>query len=183
MLRIRSCLPKRATPLLIGLAFAICGCDEQSMVQQKRYDPYEPSTLWRNGSEAQPLPDGVVVQGDAQQMRESELPPPVDKRLLDRGHQRFDIFCAPCHGPSGAGDGIIVRRGFPAPPSLHTARLLSAPANHFFDVMTRGYGAMYSYAARVDPHDRWAIVVYIRALQTARHVRLADVPDAKDRLP
>lgn len=169
--------------VIIVITVLVAGCDEQSMVQQKRYDPYEPSTLWPNGSEAQPLPAGVVAQGDLARDEKIKQPPEMTAALVERGHERFDIFCAPCHGLSGKGDGMIVQRGFPAPPSYHITRLRSAPAQHFFDVITNGFGVMYSYAARVEPRDRWAIVAYVRALQTSQHAQLADAPDAREKLP
>ena len=103
-------------------------------------------------------------------------PLPVDRRTLERGRQRFDIYCSPCHSIAGDGDGMIVRRGFPQPPSYHTDRLRNAPDAHFYSVITNGYGMMYSYADRVAPSDRWAIVAYIRALQLSQNARLADVP-------
>ncbi|HEV2540762.1 MAG TPA: cytochrome c [Frateuria sp.] len=96
-------------------------------------------------------------------------PLPVTLALLERGRERFDIYCAPCHGASGSGDGMIVRRGFPAPPSYHTDRLRNAPDSHFYQVISDGYGVMYPYADRIGPHDRWAIVAYIRALQLSQH--------------
>jgi mono/diheme cytochrome c family protein len=96
-------------------------------------------------------------------------PLPITPALLARGQDRFNIFCAPCHSRAGDGDGMIARRGFPAPPSYHTARLRHAPDSHFYDVISHGYGVMYPYADRVSPHDRWAIVAYIRALQLSQH--------------
>ena len=96
--------------------------------------------------------------------------------MIERGRERFNIHCAVCHGFSGAGDGMIVQRGFPTPPSFHSDRLRAAPAGHFFDVMTRGYGVMYPYASRVPPEDRWAIVAYVRAIQLSQNATLADVP-------
>ena len=104
------------------------------------------------------------------------MPYPITRALLQRGRERFDIHCAPCHSPVGDGDGMIVRRGFPQPPSYHSARLRAAPDRHFYDVITRGYGIMYSYADRVAPEDRWAIVAYIRALQLSQYASLKDVP-------
>lgn len=95
-------------------------------------------------------------------------PLPITPQLLARGRERFNIYCAPCHSRSGDGDGMIVRRGFPRPPSYHSARLRHAPDSHFYKVISDGYGVMYSYADRVSPHDRWAIVAYIRALQLSQ---------------
>ena len=103
-------------------------------------------------------------------------PLPLDRQTLERGRQRFDIYCSPCHSVVGDGDGMIVRRGFPSPPSYHTDRLRNAPDAHFYSVITNGYGMMYSYADRVAPDDRWAIVAYIRALQLSQNARIDDVP-------
>src|SRR6185437_8605404 len=103
-------------------------------------------------------------------------PLPITQQTLARGRERFDIYCSPCHSIVGDGDGMVVRRGFPTPPSYHTDRLRNAPDAHFYSVITHGYGAMYSYADRVAPHDRWAIVAYIRALQLSQNARIGDVP-------
>jgi mono/diheme cytochrome c family protein len=103
-------------------------------------------------------------------------PLPIDRSTLERGRERFDIYCSPCHSVAGDGDGMIVRRGFPSPPSYHTDRLRNAPDAHFYSVITNGYGMMYSYADRVAPRDRWAIVAFIRALQLSQNARLEDVP-------
>ena len=94
---------------------------------------------------------------------------PVTKELIDRGQERFNIYCIVCHGPVGNGDGMIVRRGFPKPPTYHDDRLRNAPVGHFFDVMTNGWGKMNSYAVQVQPADRWAIAAYIRALQVSQN--------------
>jgi mono/diheme cytochrome c family protein len=99
--------------------------------------------------------------------------------LLERGQQRFDINCSPCHGRTGEGDGMIVQRGFPHPPSYFSEKLRNAQNQHFYNVITKGYGVMYPYADRVEPADRWAIVAYIRALQASASASLADVPDEK----
>ncbi len=106
-------------------------------------------------------------------------PLPVTKALLTRGQQRFEIYCAPCHGRSGDGAGMVVQRGFPAPPSYHTDRLRHAPDSHFYQVISDGYGVMYPYADRINPHDRWAIVAYIRALQLSQHATRGQL-DAQD---
>ena len=97
------------------------------------------------------------------------FPVPVTKELIDRGQERFNVYCIVCHGPVGNGDGMVVRRGFPKPPTYHDDRLRNAPVGHFFDVMTNGWGKMNSYAAQVTPADRWAIVAYIRTLQLSQN--------------
>jgi hypothetical protein len=105
-----------------------------------------------------------------------EFPYPITREIVERGRQRFEMFCTPCHGYTGYGNGIIVQRGLSPPPSYHIDRLRQAPVGHFFDVMTNGYGAMYSYAQRVSVSDRWAIASYIRALQASQSGTIADVP-------
>ena len=161
----------------IGLVLSGCGL---SMTQQRKLKTYAPTAIWPDGTSARPLPDDVVAQGDSERADEASHPPPVTEALLARGRERFDIFCSPCHGLAGDGDGIIAAHGFPAPPSYQEDRLVAAPAQHFYDVITHGYGVMFSYADRVDPHDRWAIAAYIRALQMARHADVAQVPDASE---
>jgi len=169
--------------LSLSTALLLAGCNDISMTQQKRYDTYSPAALFPDGTEAQALPAGVVAQGDLDRDEDIAKPPKADAPLLARGQERYGIYCSPCHGLSGDGDGMIVRRGFPAPPSYHSARLRAAPAQHFFDVISHGYGVMYSYGARVEPRDRWAIVAYIRALQQSRDAKLAEAPELKDKLP
>ena len=166
---------------VIAAGLALAGCD-LSMTHQRKLTTYAPTSLWPDGSSARPLPDHVVAQGDVQRAAITKTPPPVTAELLTRGQQRFGIFCAPCHGLAGDGDGIIVAHGFPAPPSYHIDRLLAAPARHFYDVMTNGYGIMFSYADRIDEHDRWAIAAYIRALQLSRRATVAEVPDAAEKI-
>jgi mono/diheme cytochrome c family protein len=107
------------------------------------------------------------------------FPFPITRKDLDRGRERFNIYCTPCHDYTGSGHGMIVQRGFPAPPSYHIDRLRQAPVGHFFDVITNGSGTMYSYAARVSPEDRWRIVAYIRALQLSQKASVDDVPRAQ----
>src|ERR1051325_11408780 len=104
------------------------------------------------------------------------FPFPITRAVLERGRERFDIYCSPCHGCTGEGNGMIVQRGFPLPPSYHIDRLRQAPVGHFFDVITRGYGVMYSHAQRVEPADRWAIAAYIRVLQQSHNGRWDQVP-------
>lgn len=109
----------------------------------------------------------------------TKFPFPVTKVVLERGKERYEVYCAPCHGKTGAGDGMIVRRGFPLPPTYHQQRLREAPVGHFFDVITNGYGAMYPYAGKVEPEDRWAIIAYIRALQLSQNAKISDVPESE----
>jgi mono/diheme cytochrome c family protein len=106
------------------------------------------------------------------------VPAQPSQDLLLRGQERYDIYCLPCHSAVGDGDGPVVRRGFPAPPSYHQPRLIAAPDRHFYDVISHGYGVMFSYADRVAPADRWAIVAYIRALQLSQHAPVASLPAA-----
>ncbi len=172
----------RTLPILFA-ALLQTACNDVSMTRQNRYGTYTPAALFPDGTEAQALPAGVVAQGDLARTEQAANPPKVDAQLLARGRQRYDIYCSPCHGLSGDGDGMIVRRGFPAPPSYHSPRLRAAPAQHFFDVISNGYGVMYSYGARVEPRDRWAIVAYVRTLQQSRNAKLAEMPELRDKLP
>lgn len=163
------------------VSLLLAGCD-LSMTEQRKLTTYAPSSLWPDGSSARPLPAHVVAQGDVRRAEEAKTAPPVTAELLARGQERFGIFCAPCHGLAGDGDGIIVAHGFPAPPSYHIDRLAAAPGQHFYDVITNGYGVMFSYADRVEPPDRWAIAAYIRALQMSRRATVAEVPDAAEHI-
>jgi mono/diheme cytochrome c family protein len=116
---------------------------------------------------------GKVIGKDAE-----ALPFPLTPELLNRGQERYTIYCAVCHGATGVGNGMIVQRGFPAPPSYHIDRLRTAPIGHFYDVMTNGWGKMYSFNDRISVKDRWAIAAYIRALQLSQNGRLSDVSEA-----
>jgi cytochrome c553 len=179
----------RRAALLAALSLTAC---RQDLHDQPRYKPLAPSTLFTDGRSARPLVEGTVPNGE---LREDELlytgkvhgkladalPMPVSTELLARGAQRFDIFCAPCHGKIGDGQGLVVRRGFRQPPSYHQDRLRAAPAGHYFDVMTRGFGVMLPYASRLCAEDRWAVVAYIRALQLSQNATLNDVPETERR--
>jgi hypothetical protein len=164
-------------PVIIaaGLALVLAACDDNMANQPKRL-PYE--ARYGEGAVAATVPPGGIVARDAKPVP----PPPVTLALLRRGHDRYDIYCAPCHSRVGDGNGMIVQRGFPHPPSLLSERLRAAPVQHFYDVITRGYGAMFPYRARVAPADRWAITAYIRALQASDNARLAEVPAEQQRL-
>ena len=161
----------------------------QKMAEQPRCEPLGTSPLFADGKCAREPVAGTVPRGGGRDVaatldpKADRLPVPVTRALLARGHERFDIYCAPCHDRVGTGRGAIVRRGYTAPPSLHEDRLRAAPVGHFVDVMTRGWGAMPSYAAQVPAADRLAIAAYIRALQRSQHATLADVPpEARGRL-
>lgn len=166
------------TILLLSLA----GCGEQDMADQPSLRTYERSEIWPNGMAARPLPDGAVARDDVTKVEVLTKPPPMTPKLMAQGRRDFDDICAPCHGYAGDGDGMVVQRGFSPPPSYHSQRLRSASAAHFVDVITNGYGAMYAYADRVPPEERWAIVAYIRALQLSRKARLSDVAEAGEAL-
>jgi mono/diheme cytochrome c family protein len=171
----------RVLPVLMTcLALAGCG---QNMTDQPKYQEYEPGALFGNDRVLQAPVPGTVARGDLARARTASEKPALTRALLARGRERFDIFCSPCHARTGDGGGMIVQRGMPRPPSLHLDRLRQADDRHFFDVITKGYGVMYSYAARVPPSDRWAIVAYIRALQLSQNAALDDLPeDARKRL-
>jgi mono/diheme cytochrome c family protein len=162
-----------------------------NMYDQPKLQPLQPSPLWQDGRGSRPLqPDTVPYSAgwiaSTSSGRLQRVPPPatanpiqITQALLTRGRERYNIYCSPCHGYAGHGDGMVAQRGFPHPPSYHIDRLRQAPDSYFFDVTTRGYGDMYSYADRVDPHDRWAIVAYIRALQLSQNASLDDVPQTE----
>ena len=171
----------RAVMLITLLGLTSCGL---SMTEQPKYGTYAPAPadIWPDGASARRLPDGVIAQTEPARLASASSPPPMTEALLERGRERFDIYCSPCHGLAGDGDGVVVAHGFPNPPSYHIDRLLTAPAEHFYDVITNGYGVMFSYAARVEPQDRWAIIGYIRALQFSRRATVAEAPEAAEKL-
>lgn len=137
------------------------------MSDQPKGDEWERSDLFRNGRVVQQEPAGTVSrEADTRDLIAQR--PPMSLALVRRGRERFDIYCSVCHGFAGDGDGMVVQRGFPRPPSFHDPRLVAAPDAHFVDVITNGHGVMYSYADRVPVPDRWAITAYIRALQKTR---------------
>ena len=171
-------MPGKSLLLLGLLVGAAC---RQAMEDQPRYEPLEASTFFGDGRSARPLIPGTVARGHLDDAAPPADAPPftVTLQVLDRGQERYDIFCSPCHDRVGTGDGMIVRRGYRPPPSLHVDRLRVAPIGHFFDVMTAGFGAMPDYAAQIRAEDRWAIIAYVRALQLSGHATLADVPSAE----
>ncbi len=162
-------------------ALVLASCD-LSMKEQPKYPPYAPSSLWADGTSARPIAAGTVAQGDIARKAMQKNPPEVTAALLRRGQDRFDTYCSPCHGLSGYGDGMVVQRGFPPPPSYHIDRLRQMDGQYFFDVQTKGFGVMYSYADRVSVEDRWAIAAYIKALQLSQYASAALAPEAREKL-
>ena len=160
------------------------------MANQPRYDPLEASTFFKDGQSARSLPPGTVARGEfrldahfyqgmAGGVPAKTFPFAVTLEVLQRGRERYNIYCAPCHSRTGDGDGMIVRRGFTRPPSLHSQHMREHPPGHFFRVISDGFGRMPDYRQQISPHDRWAIVAYIRALQLSRNASLIDVPPDK----
>ena len=161
---------RRPVPLPLGLALAalalLAGCDD--MVNQKGKV---------NSYRAEATGPGKVPNGVVGYAERPEAPPPLTLALIQHGQERFRQWCVPCHSELGNGEGMVVKRGFSPPPSYHIARLREAPTTHFYDVITNGYGAMYSFAERVPPYDRWAIASYIRTLQRSTAGKVADLSE------
>lgn len=165
---------------MIGaLALSATGC-RQDMHDQAKYEPLEASVIFADGKASRPLIEGTVARGHLREdavyfsgigpdgLFVDELPMTLDRELLERGRSRFDVYCSPCHGRRGDGRGMIVRRGFKQPTSFHDPRLRGTALGQFYDVVSNGFGEMSSYAAQIQPRDRWAIAAYIRALQLSR---------------
>ena len=168
------------------VTFASC---RQKMANQPRYDPLEPSSFFADGMSARPRIPGTVARGELSANTFLEtgkinnqvgdgFPFPVTREVIERGHQRFDIYCQQCHGRVGDGNGMIPSRGYRRPPSFHTESLRTATTGHFFDVITNGFGAMPPYKTMIPPRDRWAIVAYVRALQLSQNATVNDIPPA-----
>lgn len=169
---------KHVLATVLGATTFLVGC-RQDMHNQPRYKPLAATDFFGDGRSARPAIEDTVARGqlrvDTPRFTGKEngkdinyFPIQITHDDLERGHERFNIYCSPCHGRLGDGNGMIVSRGLRQPPSYHDARLRNSPVGHFFDVMTNGYGAMYSYASRVPVDDRWRIAAYIRALQYSR---------------
>ena len=185
--------------LLMFGVLILAGCESrmQDMYDQPRYKPLAASPMFADGGASRPPVEatqphasgnfagsssGRIGSEDAarweRDLRATANPYPATIERLRYGRERYEIYCAPCHSPLGDGDGLIVREGFPAPPTLHSDRLRAAPDRHLFDVMSNGYGLMYPYADRLTPDDRWAVVAYIRALQLSQHTSLKGLTPA-----
>lgn len=178
----------RTQRLLLGASvLMLAGC-HTDMWRQPRTEPLDESTFFADGQANRPLVPGTIARDHLREDNSfftgardgkwlSEIPLPITKDLLKRGQERYQIYCTPCHGQLGDGQGMIAKRGFSLKRPVgnyHTDRLRAMPAGHFYDVITNGYGTMYSYASRIEPQDRWAVVAYIRALQLSQHASPTD---------
>ncbi|MBI4565811.1 MAG: cytochrome c [Planctomycetes bacterium] len=179
---------KKISPLpCLALALALAGCD-QEMRDQPRHEPLEASSFFEDGRASRAQVPGTVPRGHLHADGHlhagkvagrpvETLPFAVERSDLERGRERYQIFCAPCHDAVGTGNGMVVQRGFRSPESFHTPRLREQPVGYLFEVITQGMGAMPSYADLIPPQDRWRIVAFLRALQLSRHAPAADLPE------
>lgn len=185
--------------MMLACVCALSACERsaQNMYDQPRDEAYSANPLFADGASSRVAPAGtlprsagtlagtssgrrgadeVTVQMQADAAR--AMPYPISDQLLQRGRERYSIYCLPCHSPVGDGDGRVARLGFPAPPSYHTDRLRSASDRHFYEVIKHGYGVMPSYADRLEPADRWAVIAFIRTLQLSQHADVDALPSA-----
>jgi len=184
---------KISASLTRGILLAVCGvffagCNEellrQDMANQPKNRPLSESDFFADGRSGRPLIENTVARGaiandELVVPKDSNVfPLPVDAKLLERGEGRYKIYCTPCHGLQGDGNGMIVMRGMKRPPSYHIDRLRQAPNGYYYDVITNGFGSMYSYSAQIPPRDRWAIIAYVRALQLSRNAKASDLPES-----
>jgi len=186
----RVSITNRRKALAVAVAALWFSACQQDMANQPRHEPLEASPFFKDGRSSRAPVPGTVARG---QLREDDhlytgkvngqlattFPFPINRAVMERGHERYVIYCTPCHGALGDGQGMIVSRGLKPPPSFHVDRLREMPPGHFFDVMTNGLGAMQDYSAQINVQDRWAIVAYIRALQLSQNASLNDVPAAE----
>ena len=178
-------------PSLLTLA-ALCalgftGCENmntlrQDMANQPRQNPLSPAPIFADGRSERPVVENTVARGSMQDdalmvpKDSNTFPLPVTAELLQRGQQRYGIFCTPCHGIQGDGMGMVAVRGMKHPPSYHQERLRNEPVGYLYDVVTNGFGAMYGYSSQIPPRDRWAIIAYVRALQLSRNAPASELP-------
>jgi cytochrome c5 len=172
-----------AIAALCALSFA--GCNNtlrQDMANQPRQNPLSPSDFFADGRSERPVVENTVVRGSIQDdsllvpKESNAFPLPLTVELLQRGEQRYGIYCTPCHGIQGDGMGMVAMRGMKHPPSYHQERLRNEPNGYLYDVVTNGFGAMYGYSAQISPRDRWAVVAYLRALQLSRNAPVGQLP-------
>jgi mono/diheme cytochrome c family protein len=167
---------------LMSALAAGCGTLRQDMANQPRQNPLSPASFFQDDRSERPLIDNTVVRGATAEdalfisKDSNAFPLPLSAELMQRGQDRYTIFCTPCHGIQGDGNGMVSMRGMKHPPTLHEERLRAVPVGYIFDVITNGFGAMQGYSAQIAPRDRWAIVAYVRALQLSRNAHVADLP-------
>jgi mono/diheme cytochrome c family protein len=177
----------RTLLLTLALALLTLTACRQDMQDQPRYKPLAASDFFADRRASRPAIEGTVARGHLRidEARYTgkiagedidQFPIPIARPDIDRGQSRFNIYCTPCHGRLGDGNGMVVLRGYRQAASYYTDKLMKAPVGHFFDVITNGFGAMPSYASRVQPDDRWRIIAYIRALQLSESAGINDVP-------
>ncbi len=178
---------KGLTTVALTVALMVLAGCRQDMHDQPRFKPLAMNNFYPDQRSARPLVEGTVAREDEEADQYyytgkingqpgTEFPFPITKEVMERGRERYNIYCSPCHSRLGDGNGMIVQRGFKRPPSYHTDRLRQMPIGHFFDVMTNGFGAMSEYKSQISVNDRWAIAAYIRALQFSQNATRADVP-------
>lgn len=167
----------------LASALLLAGCSlKQDMALQPKNRPLSPSEFFTDGRSARPLVENTVARGSLIQDElalpkdSNAFPLPLTMDLLQRGEDRYKIFCSPCHGLQGDGNGMVAVRGMKHPPSYHQDRLRQVPNGYIYDVITNGFGAMLGYSAQVPPRDRWAIVAYVRALQLSRNAKISELP-------
>ncbi|ACZ42498.1 quinol:cytochrome c oxidoreductase monoheme cytochrome subunit [Thermobaculum terrenum ATCC BAA-798] len=184
--------------LLLLLSSSMLVACAGNMREQPHIVPYEESDFFPDKLSARQPPAHTIARGQldddpilygpmgtptpsqgSASASQDVYPFAITKEVLERGQERFNIYCSPCHGRAGDGNGMIVKRGYKHPPSFYEQRLINAPASHFFDVITNGFGSMPDYKAQVAPQDRWAIIAYIRALQLSHNATIQDVPADK----
>jgi Cytochrome C oxidase, cbb3-type, subunit III len=178
--------------LVLLAACGIAGCDNtlrQDMANQPRANPLAPSEFFADGRSERPIVENTVARGSVENdtlfvPKDSNVfPVPLTRELLQRGQERYGIFCTPCHGLQGDGQGMVAMRGMKHPPSYHQERLRAEPNGYYYDVVTNGFGAMYGYSAQIPPRDRWAIIAYVRALQLSRNAPVGELPaELKEKL-
>jgi len=163
-------------------SLAACNPIRQDMANQPKNRPLSPSDFFPDGRSERPILENTVARGSianeelAISKDSNAFPLPLNAQMLERGKERYGIFCSPCHGLQGDGNGMAAVRGMKHPPSYHQDRLRDSPNGYYYDVMTNGFGQMLSYSAQIPPQDRWAIVAYIRALQLSRNAKVSDLP-------
>jgi hypothetical protein len=176
----RTCLGLLPGVAAVSMVLLLAGC-QPDMERQPKYLPLSPSSFFADGRAARPLVEGTVAHGsidrDALDLppESNDFPFPLTQAVMERGRQRYNIFCSECHGLTGDGNGIIAQRGVRHPPSYHIDRLRKSPTGHFYDVITHGFGAMQDYSSQIPPRDRWCIIAYIRALQLSQHAEAAQL--------